>query len=198
MSSERQIEANRENAQHSTGPATEEGKAQSCQNARKHGLTSASVFIAPGREDEFHGLYTEFFSEIRPVGILQAEYFEQLIHARWNLGLAREFHAQGLAEMDDRKIASGARYVAQFERAFAKAHQALKGEQTDLALRAIPENEPIVDLPVTCRIQTVAAEATKLARRQPERRAAILEAVGQAFRPLPPAQDSEPAASQAA
>ena len=36
-------------------------------------------------------------------------------------------------------------------------------EQTGLALRAMPENEPIADLPVGCRMKVVAAEATRLA-----------------------------------
>lgn len=194
MSSDRKTEANRANAQHSTGPQTEAGKAASSQNARKHGLSSASIFIPPGREDEFKELYTDFFNEVRPVGPLQAEYFDQLIHARWNLGLAREFHARALAEMDEKKIASAARYLGQFERAFAKAHKALKDEQTDLALRAVPENEAIADLPITCRIRVIANEATKLAQRQPaaeraSHRAAVLHTIGHAFRP--PVQPDE-------
>lgn len=197
MSSDRKIEANRANAQSSTGPQTEEGKAAASQNARKHGLSAASIFIPPGREDEFKELYSDFFHEIRPVGPLQAEYFDQLIHARWNLGLAREFHARALAEMDEKKIATAARYLSQFERAFARAHKAIKDEQTDLALRAIPENEPIADLPLTCRIHVIANEATKLAQRQPPadraiHRAAILHGIGHAFRPpVPPAEQNE-------
>jgi len=40
MSSERQIEANRENAKKSTGPKSEHGKRRVSQNARRHGLTT--------------------------------------------------------------------------------------------------------------------------------------------------------------
>jgi hypothetical protein len=46
MSSFRQIEANRRNAQLSTGPVTEEGKRQSRQNALRHGLTAETVIDA--------------------------------------------------------------------------------------------------------------------------------------------------------
>jgi hypothetical protein len=43
MTSFRQIEANRRNAQLSTGPITEDGRKQSRQNAVRHGLTAETV-----------------------------------------------------------------------------------------------------------------------------------------------------------
>ena len=46
MTSFRQIEANRRNAQLSTGPVTEEGKRKSRQNAVRHGLTAETVIDA--------------------------------------------------------------------------------------------------------------------------------------------------------
>ena len=39
MTSAAQLEANRRNAQHSTGPRTSAGKSRSSQNAVKHGFT---------------------------------------------------------------------------------------------------------------------------------------------------------------
>ena len=46
MASFRQIEANRHNAQFSTGPGTDEGKRRSRQNAVRHGLTAETVIDA--------------------------------------------------------------------------------------------------------------------------------------------------------
>jgi hypothetical protein len=43
MMSERRIEANRRNAQESTGPRTTEGRARVSRNARKHGLAVSIV-----------------------------------------------------------------------------------------------------------------------------------------------------------
>ena len=188
MTSEAQIAANRENAKSSTGPKTEAGKAASARNARRHGLSALNILVPADRLDEFKEMYARYYDEIKPIGEIQTDYFEQLVHAKWNLNIARELHVSALLETDDKKIAVAARYIAQFERSYAKAHQALKQEQTDLALRAIPENEPIAGLPLTCRVQKITNEATRLARVQertqrPAARLAILAAIAHAFTP---------------
>jgi hypothetical protein len=46
MTSFRQIEANRRNALHSTGPKTEDGKRRTRHNAVRHGLTAETVVVA--------------------------------------------------------------------------------------------------------------------------------------------------------
>ena len=51
MATEKQIEANRRNAQKSTGPATEVGKTKAKFNALKHGMTAVfHVLLLPVRE----------------------------------------------------------------------------------------------------------------------------------------------------
>ena len=51
MTTDARTEANRKNAQRSTGPKTPEGKARSSKNALKHGLTSEEL-ILPGENPE--------------------------------------------------------------------------------------------------------------------------------------------------
>ena len=60
----RQIEANRRNALHSTGPTTPEGKQASRLNALKHGLRAKEVTI-PGQEDpaEFEVILRELYED---------------------------------------------------------------------------------------------------------------------------------------
>jgi hypothetical protein len=181
-------ERNRQNAQASTGPKTEEGKARSAQNARTHGLNSAQLFVPAAAAPAFAALSQSLFAEIRPVGELQMQFFEQLLHASWNLTIARRLLADAFEQLDDKKIANANRYVSQYERSFARALKEIKTLQTDLALRAIEENEPIADLPFTCQIKLIGNEATRIARTLPPgqrttHRWYTLARIGDSFRP---------------
>lgn len=66
MATQRQIEANRKNAQKSTGPRSLAGKASSSRNAIKHGLASASLLDAQAAarltllEDALSKTYSRF------------------------------------------------------------------------------------------------------------------------------------------
>ena len=51
MASAAQIEANRRNAQKSTGPKTDEGKARVRRNAFKHGMTARTIMPVLPQED---------------------------------------------------------------------------------------------------------------------------------------------------
>lgn len=53
MASERQIAANRRNAQNSTGPRSAAGKRRARRNAYRHGLGGADPLFGPGEEREF-------------------------------------------------------------------------------------------------------------------------------------------------
>jgi hypothetical protein len=66
MSTAAQLLANQANAQHSTGPGTEEGKARSARNNFRHGLASGQI-IVPGEDPaEFEALAEDLFDEHQP------------------------------------------------------------------------------------------------------------------------------------
>jgi len=83
--SEKQIEANRQNAQKSTGPKTEIGKRKSAQNALKHGLFSNSPVIENLKEDveEYNQLKILMHLELRPKGVLQTHLVQKLVDSLW-------------------------------------------------------------------------------------------------------------------
>ena len=70
--SERQREANRRNAQASTGPKTEDGKATSSLNALKHGLLSKKRFLPGEEKDEWLRLRQGVADEFNPQNAYQA------------------------------------------------------------------------------------------------------------------------------
>jgi len=86
MSTQRQRESARENAQHSTGPRTEEGKAKSSMNALKSGLDAKSM-ILPYREDPaaLEQLTTEWYTQHPPLTTDIRILVDQCINAEWLL-----------------------------------------------------------------------------------------------------------------
>ena len=75
------VAANQANAQLSTGPKTDEGKARSAQNTLKHGLSSGEVFVKPEEIDTFHQFRQDYVDELRPAGPLEHELAAAVIHA---------------------------------------------------------------------------------------------------------------------
>ncbi len=84
MASAAQVLANKANAQHSTGPKTETGKATSSQNATKHGFTSQTLVILPGQEDTFTELESTLRQQFAPEPGYQEFLFHRILHAAWN------------------------------------------------------------------------------------------------------------------
>src|SRR3954454_18754991 len=58
--------ANRRNAQASTGPITDAGKARSARNSTKHGLTSAAVVLPNESAEEFERLRDNIIESSAP------------------------------------------------------------------------------------------------------------------------------------
>jgi hypothetical protein len=108
MVSEAQINANRANAQKSTGPRTEEGKTVAAQNAVKHGLL-AQAAVLPGEDQEqysrFHG---EMMTELYPEGLVEEELAERIVDLSWRLRRAGQYQNAVFTALYDKYVAEAA------------------------------------------------------------------------------------------
>ena len=83
MATAAQTEANRLNAQKSTGPRTVEGKSASRQNALKHGVDAASLII-PGEDPALYDqLAAEYVRDLCPSGPLEHFQVDTLVRTDW-------------------------------------------------------------------------------------------------------------------
>jgi hypothetical protein len=98
MSTEKQINANRQNAQKSTGPKTDEGKAAVSQNAVKHGLFAESV-IKGENEADYEVFFTKMFAELAPVGVVESVLAERAVGLAWRLKRAERIQNQAIDVM---------------------------------------------------------------------------------------------------
>jgi hypothetical protein len=85
MTSDKQIQANRRNAQRSTGPKTPQGKAAVRMNARTHGLRSQEVLLPTENEAAFTELSAHLRAELQPVGENESLLVDRIIAAHWRL-----------------------------------------------------------------------------------------------------------------
>jgi hypothetical protein len=85
MTSFRQIEANRRNAQLSTGPATEEGRRRSRQNAVRHGLTAETVIDALEDADDYAAFEMAITADYDAQSAVERELVLRLASLLWRL-----------------------------------------------------------------------------------------------------------------
>ena len=89
-SSQKRIEANRRNAQNSTGPRTVEGKAKSATNSTIHGFSTLNRNpLAPGcflhteDESQFLGLLNEYVVTYKPQHPDELDLLTEAVFAKW-------------------------------------------------------------------------------------------------------------------
>lgn len=85
MASNKQLKANKANAQRSTGPRTQAGKARSRLNSRKHGLTARLLVIGDEDPEQFEALRAALVEEFRPSSGMAQELVERLATLLWRL-----------------------------------------------------------------------------------------------------------------
>ena len=89
-SSQKRIEANRRNAQKSTGPRTAAGKSKSAINSTTHGFSSLNMNpLAPGSflhtedESQFRGLLNEYVVTYNPRHPDELDLLTEAVFAKW-------------------------------------------------------------------------------------------------------------------
>ena len=107
--SPKKLEANRRNAQHSTGPRSQRGKEWSRRNAQKHGILSSALLIRKGlKEDaaEFEAMLSCLSQDLAPLGCLEKMMVEKIAVSWWRLQRALRFEAQAICKASQEEAAN--------------------------------------------------------------------------------------------
>jgi hypothetical protein len=92
-----QMEANRRNAQKSTGPRTEAGKKISSLNAMRHGLSSRVVVLPSEDLDAYQKFSTDYLVSLAPETFPESQCAQTIIDTQWRLNRVRSIEEGMLA-----------------------------------------------------------------------------------------------------
>ena len=148
VTSFKQIEANRRNAQKSTGPITEEGKLQSRRNAVRHGLTSETVIDALEDAEDYKAFEAAIIADYDAQSAVERELVLRLASLLWRLRRATTIET-GLFEIEVKHL-SGAGQSQQINPASREVVRALFGPRASASSPGSPpaygvKVEPSVD-----------------------------------------------------
>jgi hypothetical protein len=108
MTSFKQIEANRRNAQKSTGPITQEGKLQSRCNAVRHGLTAETVVGALEDAEDYKAFEAAIIADYDAQSGVERELVLRLASLLWRLRRATTIET-GLFEIEAEHLSEAGR-----------------------------------------------------------------------------------------
>lgn len=166
MIGEAKLEANRQNAQKSTGPKTPQGKAVVSKNAMKHELLSKEVLMAHESKADFLAFARKMQAELLPMSELEELLVDRIISTVWRLRRAiaietmyferekwDEVEEWNMWEKNDGKPLRWnrikkshvllTRYEVQLDRSLYKAIRELREIQRN---RLTPAVEPVLEL----------------------------------------------------
>lgn len=128
----------------STGPRTEEGKAISCQNARKHDLCSRTLRLSPEEWVEYNDMCERYRLDLNPGDEIQQTLVDEICFNYWRLQQARDVELRIIAEhpADLPMISLYIRYRTGYERAFYKALERIHKIQADVRKRQKASTAP--------------------------------------------------------
>jgi hypothetical protein len=87
--SEKRSAVNRQNAAHSTGPVTPEGKRKASLNALRHGLTGQTVVLPEDDLAAYRNSCAQFHAELKPQGLLETRAVQTIADTYWRLDRIR-------------------------------------------------------------------------------------------------------------
>ena len=98
-STDPRAEINRRNAEHSTGPVTEEGKSRSRFNAFRHGLTGKTIVMPWQDRQAYESFCRKILAGLKPEGPVEEQYAQTFADCSWRLNsaTAREANLLSLA-----------------------------------------------------------------------------------------------------
>jgi hypothetical protein len=85
MSTEAQSNANRRNAEKSTGPKTPEGKAVVAQNALTHGLSAEREILGFEDHSEYERHKEKVLGELKPTGYIEEMLAQRIVSLSWRV-----------------------------------------------------------------------------------------------------------------
>ncbi len=88
MISEKQLAANRRNAQRSTGPRTDEGKKASALNARRHNLTGQVTAMTDADRIMHDAFSASIVENLAPEGAMETQLAQRIATDSWRLNRA--------------------------------------------------------------------------------------------------------------
>ena len=94
MASKAQIEANRRNAQKSTGPTTERGKEKAAGNALRHGLRAEKLVCFDETEDDLLAFHAAQQAVFAPADAVEEQLVERIALCAWRLRRAYRAEAE--------------------------------------------------------------------------------------------------------
>lgn len=140
-------------------------------NSRKHGIDSAQLAIHPEEVFEFNQLLEGLYADMRPNGETQRLLFGQILHAFWNMRIARKHEAQALLASGplNKNVQALSKFYATNERTFHRATSELRNLQTEFAYRATlaqAEQSGLPDVPPLVRTSEVHKQVRRMAGAQ--------------------------------
>ena len=129
MSTAAQTAANQANAQKSSGPKTEEGKAASCQNNLRYGLAGAFRLLDSESTEEYKALLAALCFEHKPETPFELVLIERMSQHFWVAQRAMRLQDQHID--DPKQLALYLRYQTTHDRAFHKCVAELRTQRND-------------------------------------------------------------------